>query len=196
VIEKAVKDAGARRAGKAAERGSRVHFYAEQKARHRLGEASTDDVRAAYETLAAHGETAWATSFDEWWSAWQVTPIFPEATLWNETDGYAGTTDLYCSINGVLALIDYKNKVYGPNGRFGPPTPKPQVEQQLHAAMVTDNGVFPYTVAGMNDPRPFQKFQTLRQLWQDRYDETISAEPKFRPLVPPPSVRGGASGGR
>ena len=33
-IEKAVKDAGARRAEEAAERGSRVHFYAEQKARH------------------------------------------------------------------------------------------------------------------------------------------------------------------
>ena len=62
-----------------------------------------------------------------------MTPIFPEATLWNEVDGYAGTTDLYCSINGVLALIDYKSKLLQ-NGRFGPPTPKPQVEQQLHAA--------------------------------------------------------------
>lgn len=221
-IEKAVKDAGARRAEEAAERGSRVHFYAEQKARHQLGAATPSDVRAAYDTLAAHGETAWAVSLDEWWTAWQVTPIFPEATLWNEVDGYAGTTDLYCSINGVLALIDYKNKIHDPNGRFGPPTPKPQVEQQLHAAafaterhveaegrwvqvslrpqlliaaMVTDNGVFPYTVAGMNDPRPFLKFQTLRQLWQDRCDETTSGEPKFRPLVPPPSVRG-LSGGQ
>ena len=128
-----MKGAGARRAEEAAERGSRVHFYAEQKARHQLGEATTDDVRAAYDTLAAHGETAWAVSLDEWWTAWQVTPIFPEATLWNEVDGYAGTTDLYCSINGVLALIDYKSKLLQ-NGRFGPPTPKPQVEQQLHAA--------------------------------------------------------------
>jgi len=65
----------------------------------------------------------------------------------------------------------------------------------LIAAMVTDNGVFPYTVAGISDPRPSAKFQTLRQLWQDRYDEAMSGEPKFRPLVPPPSVRG-VLGGR
>ena len=128
-----MKDAGARRAEEPLPGAAEVHFSAEQKGRHQLGEATTDDVRAAYDTLAAHGETAWAVSLDEWWTAWH-DPHFPGGDPVERGRRLRRDNGPVLLINGVLALIDYKNKAFDPNGRFGPPTPKPQVEQQLHAA--------------------------------------------------------------
>lgn len=215
-IEKACKTAGTRRSLESAARGDRIHDYAEQRARHTLGEVDDTTVKQARELLAEHGEIDWADSFDQWWGRWQVEPLLPEATVWNEEHRYAGTTDLYCRINGLLVLLDYKNKLVEPNSRFGPPTPKPPVVAQLHAAahgterhildgdrwepvslrpqllmavMVSNKGVYPYRVADVSDPRPWRKFRNLRQLWQDQVDEAGGDIPMFRPVAPPPSAR-------
>lgn len=215
-VEKECRTAGHRRSMESAARGDRVHAYAEAVARHQLGETDEIPVKEARDVLIEHDEIAWADSFDHWWTSWEVEPLLPEATVWNEEHRYAGTTDLYCRINGLRVLLDYKNKRVEPNSRLGPPSPKTPVVAQMHAAahgterhiaagdswepvtlrpqllmavMVTNVGVFPYRTADVDDERPWRKFQHLRLLWQDQVDERIDGNPMFVPVVPPPSAR-------
>jgi hypothetical protein len=47
-------------------------------------------------------------SFFEWQKHVSVTPILTETPLVSERYKYGGTIDLYCSINGYKALVDFK----------------------------------------------------------------------------------------
>jgi hypothetical protein len=92
----------------AALRGTRVHAYCEQVALRALGRPHTLD--AARLALVENGEEGFAARFDEWWELYDVRPIAPELTVWNQELGYAGTLDLVATIGGRLCLIDYKTK--------------------------------------------------------------------------------------
>lgn len=116
----------ARQASKAAERfrdaaaarGDRVHHYAEQVALAALDRAG--EPSAARDALAAHGESAFADRFDQWWQTYGVKPLAAEVTVWNHTVGYAGTLDLIAEIGGRICLLDFKTKGVGRDGRAKP----------------------------------------------------------------------------
>ncbi|WP_159616839.1 cytochrome [Arthrobacter zhaoguopingii] len=110
-LKQAVRDAAQaaeRYRDDAALRGTRVHNYCEQVALRALGRPSTLD--AARLALVENGEEGFAARFDEWWELYDVRPIAPELTVWNQELGYAGTLDLVATIGGRLCLIDYKTK--------------------------------------------------------------------------------------
>lgn len=119
-----IRDAAAaaeRYRDRAAARGDRVHQYCEAVALEQLGEPGASQARAeARETLALHGETAWADRFDEWWALYHPEPLAAEVTVWNETVGYAGTLDLVARIGGRVCIIDYKTKGTDRKGRVKP----------------------------------------------------------------------------
>jgi hypothetical protein len=85
-----------------------VHTYCEQVALRAMGRPHTLD--AARLALVENGEEGFAARFDEWWELYDVRPIAPELTVWNQELGYAGTLDLVATIGGRLCLIDYKTK--------------------------------------------------------------------------------------
>ena len=78
--------------------------------------AKGDHVHGIFEQLA-NGETPQFAQPDmlnsisgvvEWWERFQPEPLYAEATIWNQSLGYAGSFDLLAYINGVLTLIDLK----------------------------------------------------------------------------------------
>lgn len=94
--------------------GDLMHDYAEQVARHQLGEATTADVAAARATAEAGGAGKLLPAFDQFWSDWKPRVLSPEATVWGHEVGYAGTTDLICELDvgdtTVTGILDYKGK--------------------------------------------------------------------------------------
>lgn len=94
--------------------GDLMHDYAEQVAFAQLGQASNDDVAAAKERAVTGGGGDLLPAFEQFWRDWQPRVLQPEATVWNSTIGYAGTTDLICELDvagtTVTAVIDYKSK--------------------------------------------------------------------------------------
>jgi hypothetical protein len=201
----------------AAERGDRVHAYAEQVSLralgrpHRLGEAR--------EELRSRGEEAFAARFDEWWQLYGVEPVVPEITVWNHEVGYAGTLDLVAKIGGRLCLIDFKTKGTDRNGQVKAMDEK--VVMQLVAGMKAEESLLdaeagswePWAYGG--DPillgvaigetevRPMQanpevlryhwyKFCALRRVWEVQ----LQAAEAGRALLPigPPVVRPQAAG--
>lgn len=108
-------DASETYARSAAERGDRVHGYAEQLALRALGRPHR--VEEALQVLRERGEEGFALSIDRWWQAFGVEPLAAELTVWNHSLGYAGTLDLVAKINGRVCLIDYKTKGTSRDGR-------------------------------------------------------------------------------
>ena len=116
--ERAAKDwlmgAAARDRDECAERGDFVHDYAEVFAKRTIGDATDADVDAARERAVAGGAGAYLPHFEAFWARWEPVVIVPEATVWNDTVGYAGTTDLLCQIavagRAVNVILDYKTK--------------------------------------------------------------------------------------
>lgn len=197
----------------AAERGDRVHYYAEQVARAQLGQSH--QVPQARQLLAEHAETAFADRFDEWWDNYQVRALAAEVTVWNHTVGYAGTLDLVAEIGGRICLIDYKTKGTTRDGRVKPLDEK--VVMQLTAGMKAEESLrdadqgswVPWefghdavllavalgeTEAVAYQARPevladhWRKFWSLRQAWE--YARVVENTPAaLRPIAPPARAR-------
>ena len=136
-LVRAAVDASEAYARSAAERGDRVHSYAEQVALQALGRPHT--LQEARELLREHGEEAYAASIDAWWQSFDVEPLAAELTVWNHELGYAGTLDLVAKINGRICLIDYKTKGTTRDGRVKPLDDK--VAMQLVAGMKAEESL-------------------------------------------------------
>lgn len=121
----------------AAERGDRVHSYAEQLALRALGRPHR--LAETREALRENGEEGFAVSIDGWWEAFGVEPLAAELTVWNHTLGYAGTLDLVARINGRVCLVDYKTKGTSRDGRVKALDDK--VAMQLVAGMKAEESV-------------------------------------------------------
>ncbi|GGD00144.1 hypothetical protein GCM10011512_28730 [Tersicoccus solisilvae] len=195
----------------AAERGDRVHHYAEQVALRALGREHR--AREAREDLAAHGEQQFADRFDEWWTAYQVEPIAAEATVWNQDVGYAGTLDLIARIGGRVCLIDFKTKGTDRDGFVKAMDEK--VVMQLVAGMKAQEWLvdaeagiwepFPHgqsplllpVAIGQTEVRPMRarddvlahhwyKFCSLRRVWETTANATAAGR-ALLPIAPPPA---------
>lgn len=109
-----ITQAAARDRDAAAERGDFVHNYAETWALLQLGQATEADV-AEHRTLCENaGVAEYLPHFHAFWDTWNPTVVQPEATVWNSSVGYAGTTDLLCQVEidgrQVNVCGDYKTK--------------------------------------------------------------------------------------
>lgn len=215
-VNRAAKAAETYRDG-AARRGDRVHGYCEQVALRALGRPHT--VEQAREVLAANGEEGFAARFDEWWELYQVEPLAPEITVWNQTVGYAGTLDLVAKINGRTCLIDYKTKGTSRDGTVKPLDAK--VVMQLVAGMKAEESLVDATTGqwepwkygeeplllavaiGETEVRPVRanpdvlkhywwKFCALRRVWELSAD-AVSAGIPLLPIAPPAYAPVGSS---
>ena len=193
----------------AAERGDRVHFYAEQVSLRALGR--DHDLDQARARLTEQGESAYADRFDTWWQDYGVEPLAPEVTIWNQSVGYAGTLDLVAKIAGRLCLIDFKTKGTDRNGQIKATDPK--VVMQLVAGMKAEESLLDATggrweqwqygqdplllavAIGETEVLPMRanseilaahwyKFCALRRLWE-RNVETAHAGVPLLPVPPP-----------
>ncbi|MCG2624056.1 cytochrome [Arthrobacter sp. I2-34] len=201
----------------AAERGDRVHFYAEQVALRALGRPH--QLAEAREELRSRGEDAFAARLDEWWQLYGVEPLVPEITVWNQEVGYAGTLDLVARIGGRLCLIDFKTKGTDRSGQVKAMDEK--VVMQLVAGMKAQESLLdagagswePWAygsdpillgvAVGETEVRPMQanpavlryhwyKFCALRRVWETQ----LQAAEAGRALLPigPPAVHPEAAG--
>lgn len=97
-----------------AARGDLLHDYAETYALHTIGRATRGDVQEKADAARVGGAGDYLPHFHDFWDTWQPQVIQPEATVWNSTVGYAGTTDLVARIKirgrWYLCLLDYKTK--------------------------------------------------------------------------------------
>lgn len=95
-------------------RGDLVHDYGEAWCLMQIGKATQADVDQHREACREGGVEEYLEHFHAWWDKWQPEVLQPEATVWNRTVGYAGTTDLICNftVNGqkVTCVVDYKTK--------------------------------------------------------------------------------------
>lgn len=209
-------DAAAKYRDAAAERGDRVHDYAEQVSLRALGKPHR--MAECRQTLIQHGEGAYADRFDEWWDLYSVQPVAAEVTVWNASVGYAGTLDLVARIGGRLCLIDFKTKTTGRDGRVKPLDPK--VVMQLVAGLQAEESLVdaeagtwePWAHGGaemllgvaigetevaVHQANPavlkqhWHKFWALRQLWTHQ-EAAAAAGPALREIGPPPVQRTGA----
>lgn len=203
----------------AAERGDRVHNYAENIALRAMG--AEHNVEGCREQLIRNGEQAYADRFDEWWDAFRPQPLAAEITIWNKSVGYAGTLDLVAQIAGRTCIIDYKTKGTDRRGRVKPLDDK--VVMQLVAGLKAEESLVD-PVAGTWEPwkygdapilmgvalgetqvvphqanpkileQNWYKFCALRRVWE--YNRTVHEFPDdaLMPVVPPP-VAGQPSSG-
>lgn len=106
----------------AAARGDYVHDYAEAWALMTVGQGSQEEVDRHRALCEENGVGEYLPHFHRFWEDWNPTVVMPEATVWNSTVGYAGTTDLLCQIEvegqAVNVVADYKTKrgLYKRNG--------------------------------------------------------------------------------
>lgn len=211
-IARSASDAAARFRDEAAERGDRVHNYAEQVGLRALGKP--DEADQAREILVEHGEQGYADRFDEWWDLYGVQPLATEVTVWNHTVGYAGTLDLVANIGGKTCIVDYKTKGTDRNGRVKKLDPK--VVMQLVAGLkaeealvdgqtgqwspweysdapmllgvaVGETEVVSYQANPETLPHYWRKFWSLRQAWEyaQKADQSGIA---LKPIGPPPAT--------
>ncbi|OMH33134.1 cytochrome [Tersicoccus sp. Bi-70] len=203
---------------RAAERGDRVHYYAEQVALRHLDREHR--VREAREDLAQHDEHPFADRFDEWWDAYAVEPLAAEVTVWNHEVGYAGTLDLVARIGGRVCLIDFKTKGTDRDGFVKALDDK--VVMQLVAGMKAQEilvdpvagtwEAFPYganplllpVAIGQTEVRPMRarddvlahhwyKFCSLRRVWETSTDATAAGR-ALLPIAPPPASSAATAG--
>ncbi|WP_146113301.1 MULTISPECIES: cytochrome [unclassified Arthrobacter] len=194
----------------AAERGDRVHNYAEHFALRALGKP--DELAAVRSALEANDELGFATHFEKWWEQYQVEPLATEVTVWNESVGYAGTIDLVARIGGKVCLLDYKTKGSDREGLVK--TPDDKVIMQLAAAAKAEERVadaetgswepWPYgtdsmllaVALGQSGTRTFMappaalpdywsKFYALRRNWEAQF-KISKARAALVEITPPP----------
>lgn len=109
-----LKGAATRDRDDAADRGDKVHNYAEAFALREMGRATDADVEEQRSICADRGVLPYLDHFHRFWDEFKPKPLMPEATVWNKEVGYAGTTDLICEIEApwgpTCTVIDYKTK--------------------------------------------------------------------------------------
>lgn len=130
------KEAAERDRNAAAARGDLIHNYAEFHALRLMDRATGDDVAEREDLARSAGLDAYLRSFHAFWDKFSPEPVAPEATVWNHSVGYAGTTDLICRINGVLVVLDYKTRksILDREGLVKPTTLTSKISMQLTAA--------------------------------------------------------------
>jgi len=79
---------------RAADRGTDIHGYLEARL---LGQATDDLTEEATQYVAAA---------EAWLDLWKPEPLLTETTVFGI--GYAGTGDLWCVIDGVECIVDFK----------------------------------------------------------------------------------------
>lgn len=135
-----MKDAATRDRDAAAARGDFVHNYAETWALHSIGQATQAEVDEHRALCEANGVAAFLPHFHRFWDDWRPKVVMPEATVWNHTAGYAGTTDLLCTVEvagrTVNVVGDYKTKraLFKRNGQPKDMDLHPHTGMQLTAA--------------------------------------------------------------
>ncbi len=193
----------------AAARGDRVHNYCEQVALRALGRPH--QVPEALEALNENREGDFALRFDDWWKQYDVQPLAPEITVWNESVGYAGTLDLVATIGGKLCIIDYKTKGTDRNGQVKSLDAK--VVMQLVAGMKAEESIVDEAAGtweawkygqdpillgvaiGETEVRTLRanpqvlkahwfKFASLRRVWQTSLDASAAGAPLLD-IAPP-----------
>ena len=193
----------------AAARGDRVHNYCEQVALRALDRPH--QVPEALEALAENREGDFALRFDDWWKQYDVQPLAPEITVWNESVGYAGTLDLVATIGGKLCIIDYKTKGTDRNGQVKSLDAK--VVMQLVAGMKAEESIVDEAAGtweawkygqdpillgvaiGETEVRTLRanpqvlkahwfKFASLRRVWQTSLDASAAGAPLLD-IAPP-----------
>lgn len=87
---------------KAGEIGSQVHAMAEWFLRKELGQVVEAEPPLSPEARVAFNH------FLAWVSQAKMKPLFLESSVWSRKYRYAGTLDVYGTINGKLAVIDFK----------------------------------------------------------------------------------------
>lgn len=128
----------------ASRRGDLVHDYAEAWALFKMGVVGNAEVQAHWAKCAEGGALDYLTSFHQFWDDFKPVPIQAEATVWNETVGYAGTTDLFCELQvdgrSTIAVMDWKTKraLYKRNGRPKASDIRDYTGMQLAAAALAE----------------------------------------------------------
>lgn len=109
-----IRETAERDRNDASVRGDLVHDYGETWCLLQLGQATEADVEQHRQACREGGVEEYLEHFHAWWDEWKPEVLQPEATVWNSSVGYAGTTDLICNvvINGqkVTCVFDYKTK--------------------------------------------------------------------------------------
>jgi hypothetical protein len=122
----------------AAQRGDRVHEFAEALGQWQLGIVSPDTVAAARAALDEHGDGSYADVLIDWWARWRIEAVANEVTVWNHGLGVAGTLDIVFRAEGRLYVGDFKSK----DDRHGQAKPmSSKVGMQLLNALHADEEI-------------------------------------------------------
>jgi hypothetical protein len=113
--------------------------------------------------------------FDEWLSKFQPAYEAAEMTVFSPLYGYAGTTDLIATIQGMRLIGDYKTTARSVDGRGKETGPYPEVAMQLASYARAE-------LAATWRPRKFEKYSKRTYLLGP--DERAMA-------VPLPEIDGG-----
>lgn len=182
----------------AAQRGDRVHEFAEALGHWQLGIVSPDTVAAARAALDEHGDGSYADVLIDWWARWRIEAVANEVTVWNHGLGVAGTLDIVFRAEGRLYVGDFKSK----DDRHGQAKPMSskvgmQLLNALHAdeeivdpaagtwqpwrfgapdhllaIAVSPTEVVPKLINPATYDTQWRRFGHLRGLWQDYRDSS------------------------
>lgn len=196
----------------AAERGDRVHEFAEAVGQWQLGIVSAATVNDKRDALDAHSEGGFADALMDFWQRWDVQAVANEVTVWNHDLQVAGTLDIVFRSGGQLYVGDFKSK----DDRHGRPKPLSEnVGMQLLNALYADEQVTdpeagawtewqyrrPDRLVGIAvsptavEPKlinpevwasQWSRFRHLRGLWQNYRDS--GAARALLPVAPPASA--------
>lgn len=108
------RDAAERDRQESSARGDVVHNYAETYALRAMGLATDEDVKRHWSECESKGLLDYVASFHSFWMDYSPEPVQAEATVWNKSVGYAGTTDLICNLDvrgrKVQTVLDWKTR--------------------------------------------------------------------------------------
>lgn len=197
----------------AAERGDRVHQFAEAIGQWQLGIIGADTVGDKRAILDEHDEGGFADALMDFWMRWNITAVANEVTIWNHSLGVAGTLDIIFTINGVLYAGDFKTKQTTAAGHAKPMQDKVGMQllnalhadeeivdaetgqwqpwrfsrpQHLIAIAVSATEVVPKLINPDTWDAQWQRFVHLRGVWQAWKDSTHSTV--LLPAKPPASA--------
>lgn len=109
-----LRDAAQRDRDESSARGDKVHDYADAFGRREMGKSTDADVAEQLAICRDAQLMPYIDQFHRFWDKFQPRPLMTEATVWNSSDAYAGTTDLICIIETdwgpEVTVIDWKTK--------------------------------------------------------------------------------------
>lgn len=206
-------------ANAAAERGDRVHEFAEAIGQWQLGIVGPGEVAEKRADLDEHGEGGFADALMDWWMRWDINAVANEVTVWNHDLGVAGTLDIIFTIGGELIAGDFKTKETTDTGRAKPMQDKvgmqllnalhadeeivdPETGQwqdwrfpkpdKLMAIAVSATEVVPMCINPDRWDEQWQRFTHLRGIWQAHKDSGNG--PILQPARPPATAANWSDG--